>query len=101
MLTIKKVTGNSLSPFFLPGDFVLLYTWFRGFSSLKPGDLVVFTHPEIGQMIKYVKTNDPENAVILMAGTYSDSISSHKLGPIPYTSILGKVILPIRKARQS
>ena len=98
MLSIKKVTGNSLSPFFLSGDYVLVFTWYRDYSNIKPGDLIVFSHSEFGQMIKFVMSNDPENGELLVTGSSPDSISTHKLGPIPYTSILGKVILPFRKA---
>jgi hypothetical protein len=97
MLKIKKVTGNSLSPFFLPGDYVLLNSCSRAHSSLKPGDVIAFNHPDIGQTIKFVKENDPQRAVLRVAGSDKNSISSHKLGPVPYSSVIGKVILPIRK----
>lgn len=95
MIKIIKVTGASLSPFFLHGDYVLTVAnpkrWFR----LKPGDVVVFDHPDHGTMIKFVKENKVDTSTLFVIGTNPNSISSHKLGPIPYSSLIGKVIFPI------
>ena len=99
MFKIIKVTGNSLSPFFLPGDFVLLYTG-RGISTkIQSGDTVVFDHSDHGQLIKTVLTNDRENQLLKVSGLHPDSITSQKLGPIHYRSIIGKVLLHIKKPR--
>jgi len=61
MLKIIKVTGSSLSPFFLPGDYVLVNTY----------------------------------------RSHENSISSHKLGFIPYSDLIGKVIFHIKQPRTS
>ena len=55
MLRIVKVTGNSLSPFFLPGDYVVVSSFRSGYKNLQTGAVVVFDHPEFGLMIKRVK----------------------------------------------
>ena len=99
MLKVIKVTGNSLSPFFLSGDFVLVSTFYRHFKNLKEGDSVVFNHPEYGQMIKFIVTNYPDSEHFKVAGSNENSISSHKLGLIPYSDLIGKVIFHIKQTR--
>ena len=97
MIKIVKVTGNSLSPFFLPGDYVLCVKGWKTASSLKPGDLVVFDHSDHGTFIKFVKDNLATDSIIFVEGSNPESISSHKLGPIPYRDIHGKVIYSFRQ----
>ena len=99
MFKIIKVTGISLSPFFIPGDFVLLNTS-RGINSkIQTGDIVVFNHSEYGQLIKTVLTNDKDKCLLKVSGLHTDSITSLKLGPIHYRSIIGKVLFRIKKPR--
>jgi len=99
MLKIIKVTGNSLSPFFLSGDFVLVNTFHRQFKNLKKDDSVVFVHPEYGQLIKFIDKNYPDSENLKVTGSHKDSISSHKLGLIPYADLIGRVIFHIRQPR--
>lgn len=99
MFKIIKVAGLSLSPFFIPGDFVLLNTS-RGINSkIQTGDIVVFDHPEYGQLIKTVLTNDRDKYLLKVSGLHTDSITIQKLGPIHYRSIIGKVLFHIKKPR--
>jgi nickel-type superoxide dismutase maturation protease len=99
MLRIIKVTGKSLSPFFLPGDFVLVRKRTLSQDSLSSGSVVVFDHPVYGRLIKRVLSNDTKSKTLIVGGEHKDSISSHKLGPIPYSSLIGKVIFHIKKPR--
>ena len=92
MLKILKVTGNSLSPFFLPGDFILAWRFPRRFPRLSQGDTVVFQHAAYGIMIKRVVSNHPAENYIQVEGTHPESISSEKIGAISYQDIIGKVI---------
>lgn len=94
------VIGNSLSPFFLPGDFVIILKSLSVFRNLLPGDTVVFTHPVYGQLIKTVLSNDTGIQSVQVKGTHPDSISSAKLGNIPYHQLLGKVILHFHPPRK-
>ena len=100
MLKIIKVTGNSLSPFFLSGDYVFISTNHSAYSQLRPGSTVVFNHPDFGQLIKRVHTNYPESQNVKVTGINKDSISSHKLGLIPYSDIIGKVKFHIKQPRK-
>ena len=101
MLKIIKVTGNSLSPFFLPGDYVLVSTYRPGYKNLQAGTVVVFHHSKIGRLIKRVHTNYPLTENLKVAGSHENSISSHKLGLIPYSDLIGKVIFHIKQPRTS
>ena len=97
MIKIIKVTGNSLSPFFLSGDFVFINTSQRVNKKLQPDDIVVFNHPVHGRLIKRVVVNHLESERIEVSGYNEDSVSSHKLGLIPYSAIIGKVIYRIQQ----
>ena len=97
MLKIIKVTGNSLSPFFLSGDFVLISTSHRQFKNLQEGDSVVFSHPEYGRLIKIIVINFPDSEYLKVTGIHKDSISSQKLGSVPYSDLIGRVIFHIKK----
>lgn len=99
MLKIIKVTGNSLSPFFLSGDYVLVRKRTSSKDSFPSGSVVVFDHPIYGRLIKRVLSNDTESKTLIVGGDHKDSISSHKLGPIPYSSVVGKAIFHIKKPR--
>ena len=96
MIKIIKVTGNSLSPFFLPEDYVLVWRAPERFKHLSPGDFVVFEHDQYGLLIKRVARNDPRDKYIEAEGIHPDSLSLHKIGRIPYESIIGKVFRKIQ-----
>ena len=101
MLKIIKVTGSSLSPFFLPGDYVLVNTYRPGYKNLLAGNVVVFQHTEFGRLIKRVHSNFPGTENLKVSGSHENSISSHKLGFIPYSDLIGKVIFHIKQPRTS
>ncbi len=96
MLKIIRVTGESLSPDYQEGDFVLLATsplLYR----IKPGDVIVFEHAQFGSLIKRVTQALPDE--VYVAGTHERSLDSSKIGPIEHSSITGKVLWHIRKPR--
>ena len=92
MIKIIKVTGSSLSPFFLSGEYVLVWRASRNFKAISPGDYVVFNHSQFGLLIKKVILNDPLGKYIETEGIHPDSLSAQKIGKIPYTDIVGKVL---------
>ena len=101
MLKMIKVTGSSLSPFFLSGDFVLVRTFRPGYKNLQVGSFVVFHHSEFGRLVKQVHTIYPETKTLKVIGSHEKSISSHKLGLIRYSDLTGKVIFHIKQSRTS
>lgn len=98
MLKIIKITGESLSPDYQTGDYVLLTTRAR-YSGLRPGDVVVFWHETYGRMIKRIERITPDGAQIFVTGTHPHSIDSAAFGPVSLTNLIGKVIWHIRKPR--
>jgi signal peptidase I len=96
MIRIIKVTGSSLSPFFLPGDYVLVSRsrWLVG--ELEKGDIIVFDHPDHGRLIKEISSfPDPDHLFVI--GRHPESIDSTSFGPVPRASVIGKVIWHISR----
>ncbi len=97
MLRIIKVTGDSMSPDFQEGDFVLLATAPFFLKRLKVGDTIVFQHKLYGTLIKRIVSFDPETAEAYIEGTRPDSLDSRRLGTIRRENIRGKVIAHFSK----
>jgi len=92
MLKIIKVTGDSMSPDFKEGDFVLLATASFLLKRLKVGDTIVFVHKLYGILIKRIASFDPETGEVYIEGTRPDSLDSRRLGTIRRENMQGKVI---------
>jgi len=97
MLRIIKVTGDSMSPDFQEGDFVVLTTVPFFLKRLKVGDTIVFQHKLYGTLIKRIVSFDPETAEAYIEGTRPDSLDSRRLGTIRRENIRGKVIAHFSK----
>jgi len=97
MLRLLKVSGQSLTPGFQEGDFVIIVKIPLFLHPYKIGDVVVFTHPLYGNMIKRVQTVSVQNKEVFVTGSHPNSMDSHQFGAIRQTSILGKVIWHIKK----
>jgi nickel-type superoxide dismutase maturation protease len=92
MFQLMKVTGQSLSPSFQEGDFVLILNSPLCLRSLKRGDTIVFSHPIYGKMIKRLDSLSPDSDLVFVIGTHPDSTDSRHFGPVPRADLLGKVI---------
>ena len=99
MLRIIKVTGQSLSPEYEEGDYVVVTTLPFFFDSLKQGDKVVFRHPVYGTMIKQIQHIDPQTGDLFVIGTHPQSTDSRQFGAIPLSWLTGKVLWHIPKPR--
>ena len=97
MIQILKVTGESLSPFFLEGDFVVVSKIPFVLRKIKTGDIVVFRHPVYGTMIKKVERISPSGEEIFVLGTHLESTDSRQFGPLHRNQLIGKVIWHIGK----
>lgn len=97
MLRIIKVTGESLSPEYKEGDYVVITTFPFFFSSLQQGDTIVFQHPVYGTMVKHVERVDPDNGEIFVVGSHPQSVDSRQFGSIPKKWLTGKVLWHIAK----
>lgn len=94
MFRIIRVSGESLSPDYQDGDYVVLTTNPHLYH-IRTGDVVVFEQAPYGTLIKRVTHALPEE--VYVTGTRENSLDSRKLGPILRKYITGKVLWHIRK----
>ncbi len=99
MIKIIKVTGNSLSPFFLSGDFVITIKTPWIVKKLQVGDIIIINHLEHGVLVKKIISIDPVKQLIVVSGTHPKSIDSKTFGPVNFQEVTGKVIWHIKKTR--
>ena len=97
MLRIIKVTGESLSPTFREGDYVVLTTIPFFLRQIKTGDFIVFKRLPYGTMIKKVAALAEDGGGINVIGTHENSVDSRQFGSIPAESVVGKVIWHISR----
>lgn len=97
MIQIVKVTGESLSPFFRNGDYVIVIQIPCFLRRLKPGDVVVFRHPVYGRMIKRLERISQDGSELFVVGSHPESTDSRVFGPIPRRWATGKVIAHISR----
>lgn len=99
MIRIIKVTGNSLSPSFLSGDYVIVRNSRNNLPNYSKGEIVVARHQTLGLIIKQVRLVHPDTETLELVGTHLDSISSEKIGFIPYQDVVGKLLFHIKRPR--
>ena len=96
MLWLYKITGESLTPEYQEGDFVLVCKIPFLINPPSPGDVIAFNQPGYGLMIKHIQSITPDGS-IQVTGTHPESIDSRVFGPIRRSDIKGKVVWHIRK----
>jgi nickel-type superoxide dismutase maturation protease len=94
---LLKVTGESLSPFFEQGDYILLVKIPFVLRHLAPGDVIVFRHPAYGVMIKLLERISENGEEFYVLGSHPDSNDSRSFGPVPRHWVIGKVIWRITR----
>jgi signal peptidase I len=97
MVRFIRVTGESLSPEYREGDFVLITKIPFFLKKIKEGDIIVFEHALYGIMIKRVDRVVLEGNEIYVVGTHIHSVDSRQFGPIRKEAVIGKVIWHIRR----
>lgn len=100
MIRIISVTGDSLTPEFKPGDFVVIATSPLFYKNIKRGDVLVFHHEQHGTMIKQFSHYEGNPEKLFVSGTHPRSIDSANFGPIGREDLIGKVIWHIRKPQR-
>lgn len=93
MLSFFKVKGKSMSPFFNDGDYVLSFS--KNKKNLNIGDIIIFEDPVHGRLIKKISSKE-ENG-LKITGSHPESINSNSLGIIPYSNVIGKVVMKFSK----
>jgi signal peptidase I len=97
MLRLLKVSGQSLSPKYKEGDFVIVSKIPFLFASPRPGDVVAFHQPGYGTMIKLVEQVDAASGELLVTGTQPESVDSRVFGAVRKSDLMGKVIWHVAK----
>ncbi len=97
MLRLLKVTGDSLSPLYKEGDFVVIATLPFFLRRLRKGNIIVFQHGLYGILIKIVDRLTSEGDEVYVIGASENSLDSRRLGPINRQAIMGKVIWHIAR----
>ena len=97
MLRLLKVSGQSLSPKYNEGDFVIVSKIPFFFAPLKAGDVVAFHQPGYGTMIKLVEHVNQDSGELLVIGTQPDSVDSRVFGAVRQKDVFGKVIWHVAK----
>ncbi len=100
MLRLLKVSGQSLTPGYQEGDFVIIVKIPLFLRSYRMGDVVVFNHPLYGKMIKRVQAVSAQSGEVFVTGSHPQSLDSRQFGAIRQKSILGKVVWHIKKPRE-
>ncbi len=96
MLRLLKVSGNSLSPLYQDGDYVLaVHPLVAG--KIRPGDVLVFRQMVYGTMIKRVQRIGPGRDELFVVGTHEGSVDSREFGPIKRKDVIGKVVFHIKR----
>jgi signal peptidase I len=96
MLRLLKIRGDSLSPEFNAGDFVIVSKIPFLFAPPSPGDVVAFHQPGYGTLIKRIQALAPGGG-LSVTGTHPESVDSRTFGPVRRADLLGKVIWHIRR----
>lgn len=91
MLRIFRIHGNSLEPEYQSGDFVLVSKIPYLFHPPQPGDVIGFSHPTFGLLIKQIDSYDPLSRQLTVVGTHPNSIDSREFGTIAIRQLIGKV----------
>ncbi len=99
MFRLLKIRGQSLFPDYQNGDFVLVSKIPIFFNRLHPGDVIAFHHPDYGVMIKSISTLSPDGKALTVIGSHPWSVDSRRFGPIERETLIGKVILHVRKTK--
>jgi nickel-type superoxide dismutase maturation protease len=94
---VLKVTGESLSPFFMQGDYVLVAKIPFILRRIKPGDVLVFRHPAYGVLIKRLERLSEDGEELFVLGSHPESNDSRSFGTVPRRWITGKVIWRIAR----
>lgn len=97
MLRVIKVTGESLSPEYQEGDYVVVTTIPFFLNRIRAGDIIVFQQSPYGTMVKRVEQVLQEGKQYFVIGAHPQSVDSRQFGPVSKEALIGKLIWHIPK----
>jgi len=88
-----------MSPQLNCGDYVVLLTlrYKKSGRFIRPGQRLVFDHPQYGRMIKEVLCINSYDNTFTAKGLNSESVSPEQIGPVSFESVIGKMIYAIKR----
>ncbi|SEF86181.1 S24/S26 family peptidase [Marinobacterium lutimaris] len=95
MIRIVRVSGLSMSPGMMPGDFAAALNWPA--SLYRPGQRVLVQHPAFGLIIK--RLDAVEEGVVWLSGDSPLSSTREAMGCQPLSALRGRVIAVVRRRR--
>lgn len=95
MIKLVKVTGNSMSPTLMDGDYVLIRKPRRQ-RKLTLGLIYVINHSELGRIIK--RLGDMKHDRCFFIGDNPSSTPSTVIGAVESSRVIGQVILAVGKS---
>jgi len=93
MILLRRISGNSMHPTLRDGDYIVASRIFS--KKIMPGDIVIVSHPIYKEIIKRVELIDGEDNLWLV-GDGTDTLSTAKMGAIPRSAFMGKMIWHIQ-----
>ncbi len=97
MFQLLRVRGQSLTPDFREGDYILAAKAPFPSGKIRAGDVIVFNQPGYGKLIKRVTRVIDDGRAFEVRGTQVASTDSRNFGPVLATRVSGKVIWHIRR----
>ena len=91
MFRFLRIQGESMTPEYQHGDFVLIFKNKRP----KVGDVIVFCNQFYGTLIKRVEKITEQGIYVI--GTGENSLDSRRLGPVNPDKVQGKVVWHIKR----
>ncbi len=92
MLRVFRVSGDSLSPLYRDGDFVMVSNLPLHTRRLEPGDVVAFRKHPYGVMLKRIDRYNLNDGTLFVIGYHPASIDSRRFGLLEAGQVLGKVV---------
>jgi nickel-type superoxide dismutase maturation protease len=99
MFRLLKVAGDSLTPAYRDGDYILVSSLPGYQRGLKTGDCIVFRHTDYGILVKIIERFANGNE-LFVTGTNPASTDSRTFGAIQRRDLIGKVIWHIPAPRR-
>ena len=95
MIKIVKVDGNSMSPEFQSGDYMIVLK--KPFFRLRLGDNVLFKLGHMETMVKKIVRLESDQ--VFLEGSHNHSFDSRNFGYVLKKNIIAKVIYHAKKPR--
>ena len=97
MIRIIRVEGESMSPEYNDGDYVLISRLPLLLRRIKVSDVLVFNSKKYGVLIKKVSQIDTFHRIIFFAGLNKKSLTTEQIGAVEKKDIIGSVLLHFKK----